>query len=295
MKAQQTYRRSSAMHKDFRRKVRKPRSDEPLDEGWRPFDPDLDWTDPSLESDRWPVNSEALYYWRTTYWNGDQFKLPLPPREPTNYDRLLAHLRQQVPELEQAIAPLERRWGVVGAFRVCDVAAGVVQAAYARGDEALGLRIVNAMLPALDEGSNMYAPNCVSIAFLENEGWYDPAVQDDIEGWPDPIRDDLRQQQAYREQSEAEFSAQHEAWRDLHRTGRDQPVDVITQRLRELTDREGEHPQQVLGREMTARVISNPKWLYRHPLDSLHLAWRFRKTRRPWRTLRWLSKPRYVG
>ncbi len=293
--AQEAYRSSRAMHRSFRRKVRRPRPDEPLDEGWRPFDPALDWTEPALESDRWPVNAEALYYWRDTYWNGDQFKLPLPAHEPTNSDRLLEHMRQQAPELEEAIAPLERRWGAVGAFRVCGAAADVVQAAYARGEEATGLRIVNAMVPALDESSDMYAPNCVSIAFLEGTGWDDPAVQEYVDRWPPPIRDDLRQQQAHMEHFAEEEARRQESWRELHRTGRGQPVALIADRLRDLSSVTGDHPEQVLGRELTARVISNPKWLYRHPADSLHLAWRFRSTRRPWRTLRWLNRPRYVG
>lgn len=128
--AQQVYRRLGAMDQVFKRKVRKPRQDEPVDEGWRPFDPDLDWTVPALDDDRWPVNTEALYYWRPTYWNGDQHRLPLPAREPTNDDRFVAHLRAQVPELREAIAASERRWGVAGAFDVCHAAARRVLTAY---------------------------------------------------------------------------------------------------------------------------------------------------------------------
>lgn len=110
------------MHQDLKRKVRKPRVDEPRDGGWRPFDPVLDWTEPVLEEVRGPVNPEALYYWRPTYWNGDQHKLPLPPQEPTNDDRFIAHLRREVREPGEAIAASQSRWGTAGAFDVCGAA-----------------------------------------------------------------------------------------------------------------------------------------------------------------------------
>jgi hypothetical protein len=295
MEAQQVYRRLGAMAKDFKRKVRRPRADEPLDEGWRPFDPSRDWTDPALDSDRWPVNGEALYYWRPTYWNGDQHKLPLPPREPTNDDRFLAHLRQAVPELEDAIAASEQRWGSASAFGICDDAAALVLAAYRDGDEQLGLRIATALLPALDEGSPLYVPNCVCIAFLENEGWHDPAIQEYVDRWPAPIGDELRNQQAFRLQHRADVERHHEDWVELNRTGRGQSVGVIVEKLRALERHDYDGPHGELGRELTARVISNRRWLYRHPVDSWLLAWRYRAVRRPWRTLAWLRRPRYAG
>lgn len=295
IEAQQVYQRLGAVDQESKRRVRRPRADEPLDEGWRRFDPSRDWADPALDSDRWPVNSEALYYWRPTYWNGDQHKLPLPPRESTNDDRLLTHLRQGVPELEDAIAASEHRWGTARAFGICEDAATLVIAAYRRGDEQLGQRVVTALLPALDEGSTMYAPKCVCIAFLENEGWHDPAIQEYVDRWPAPIRDELRRQQAFRVQHDADVERRQEGWVELHRTARGQPVGVIVEQLRALGGHEYDHPLTELGRELTARVISNPRWLYRHPVDSLLLAWRYRALRRPWRTLAWMRRPRYVG
>ncbi|GAB7006957.1 hypothetical protein JCM18899A_44300 [Nocardioides sp. AN3] len=293
--AQQVYRRLGAMDQVFKRKVRKPRQDEPVDEGWRPFDPDLDWTVPALDDDRWPVNTEALYYWRPTYWNGDQHRLPLPAREPTNDDRFVAHLRAQVPELREAIAASERRWGVAGAFDVCHAAARRVLTAYQEGDDQLALSIVTALLPAVDEGSAMYSPNCVSIAFLEHEGWHNPATQDHVDTWPAPIRDDLRAQQAYRRHHDATMVLRRESWTELHRTGHGQPIDEIAARLRALPGQvDDDDPETELGLQVTARVISDRFWLYRHPIDSFRLAWRYRATRRPWRTIGALRRPRFV-
>lgn len=294
MEAQGIYAKRGAMHSDFVRKVRKARADEPLDDGWRPFDPDRDWTEPALAGDQWPVNAAALYYWRPTYWNGDQHTLPRPTTEPTNRDRFLEHL-QQVPELGAVIAESEQRWGVADPFDVCGAASHVAAEAYRTGDEAVGLRIVTALLPALDEGSSTYAPNCVAIAFLENEAWHEPWMQPYVDRWPAPIRDDLRAQQTAREGHAAAFAHGQEEWADLFRSGSGQPVEVVLDRLRALTERPYDDSRSELGRAVLARFISDPRWLYRHPLDSLKLAWRYRAVTNPLRTLAQLRRPRFAG
>lgn len=43
----------------------------------------------------------------------------------------------------------------------------------------------------------LLAPNCVHIAFLEHEGWDDPAIQHHLDAWPAPVRDVLRRQQEH--------------------------------------------------------------------------------------------------
>lgn len=294
VEAQRSYAKRGAKHHRSARRVRKPMADEPIDEGWRPFDPERDWTDPALAGDQWPVNSEALYYWRPTYWNGDQHKLPCPEVAETDCDRFLAHLRQ-VPELAAAIAESDRRWGVASPFDVCEAASGLAADAYRAGDEETGLRIVTALLPALDEGSPTYAPNCVSIAFLANETWHEPWMQQHVAGWPGPIRDDLREQQQAREDHAAARSRAGAVWEDLLRSGRGQPVDVLAERLRSLSAHSFDDPHSVLGRELLARFLSDHRWLYRHPFDSMCLAWRYRAVRNPFRTLAQIRRPRLAG
>lgn len=293
MEAQRVYARTGGMHRDFARKVRRPRADEPLDEGWRPFDPDLDWTAAALWGDQWPVNAETLYYWRSTYWNGDQHKLPRPVSEPTNQDRFMEHLRQQ-PELQEAIAESERRWGEANPFDVCEAASRLAVEAYRAGHDGVGLRIATALLPALNEESPTYAPNCVVVAFLDDERWHEPWVQQDVDHWPAPIRDELRSQQEHRRKHEVAQARSHEDWTDLFRSGRGQPVEDIVERLRALTGRYDDAHSE-LGRQVMARFISNHLWLYRHPVDSLLIAWRYRSARSPLRTLAQLRRPRFSG
>jgi hypothetical protein len=293
--AQERYARLGAMSQSFVSKVRRARDDEPLDEGWRPFDPARDWTAPALDSDIWPVNPDSLYYWRPTYWNGDQHRLPLPPREPTDDDRLLAHLRREVPEIEPAVAESIRRWGAASAFGLCHDAAVIALAAYRAGDAELGLRVATALLPALDDESPLYAPNCIHIAFLEHEGWDDPAIQHHLDAWPAPVRDVLRRQQEHQRELEAANRLQRERLAELYRTGRGQPVASIVEQLRDLRATEYEDRRTELHRELFARVISDPRWLYRHPLDSALVAWRYRDVQRPRRSLAWLRRPRFAG
>ncbi len=289
--AQEVYRRTGAMDRDLRRKVRPARPDEPLDPGWRPFDPALDWTDPVLAGDQWPVNGEALYYWRPTYWNGDQHALPAPPREQTNGDRLIEHLGRLVPEIRHAIAASERRWGSAGAGDVCAAAGRLARSAYDAGDDELGLRIVAAIAPALDAESDIYAPIDVSDAFLESGGWYGPSVRAHVDGWPAPMRDEVLR--VVRHQAGA--AERQRAWTDLWRTGRGRPVDALVRELRDLRDPGSDHPQLDLAREMQARLMSEPRWIYRHPIDSARLVWRYRHVRSPWHIVRGLIRPRFAG
>ncbi|MCR1786472.1 hypothetical protein KVF89_28315 [Nocardioides carbamazepini] len=294
MGAQRAYARLGAMHHSFGRKVRRARVDEPLDEGWRPFDPERDWTEPVLDGDQWPANSEALYYWRATYWNGDQHRLSRPAAGATSEDRLIEHLRQ-VPEFDAAIAESERRWGVASAFDVCEHASRLAAEAYRAGDEEVGLAIVTALLPAIEEGSPTYAPNCVTIAFLENEAWHESWVQECVDRWPPRIRDDLRKQQAHRRDHVAAQTWGHEEWTDLFRSGRGQPVEVVLDRLRALAPHEYDDRRSELGCAVLARYISDPRWLYLHPLNAIGLAWRYRAVEHPLRTLGQLRRPRLSG
>lgn len=62
--AQASYQRIGACHERFRDKVRPPRRDEPLDEGWRPVDPHVDRLEDhdAAVRRRWPADPTRLYY-----------------------------------------------------------------------------------------------------------------------------------------------------------------------------------------------------------------------------------------
>lgn len=289
--AQQAYRRTGAMDSGFRRKVRAPRAAETLDPGWRPFDPDVDWTHPELAGPRWPANLEALYYWRPTYWNGDPQRLPAPPRELDEGDRLVQHLLHEVPEVRSVVEAVEWQYGTTAPMVICRRAADVAIGAYRDGNADLGLRIARAVAPGLDETSGLNTPNLVSIGFLENEAWHDQAVQPFIDQWPDELRAEIREQQAYVAQNQERAAAQSALWT----TSSGQPIHVIEDQLRSLDGIHGGGPHLDLHRALTARVLSDHRWGYRHPLAALALAWRYRSVQSPLRTLNWLRRPRFAG
>ncbi len=86
------------------------------------------------------------------------------------------------------------------------------------------------------------------------------------------------------------------AWSELWHTARGQPVEVIEERLERIQHPvlKG-HPQTELHIALTARVMSDRRWLYAHPRAAVELAWQHRHTQSPLRTLNWLRRPRFGG
>lgn len=69
MEAQRMYAAIGATEERFVALVRPATTDEPLDPGWRPFDPDVDLTPIGDRSEmKAPWRDATLYWWRPTYW-----------------------------------------------------------------------------------------------------------------------------------------------------------------------------------------------------------------------------------
>jgi hypothetical protein len=98
--------------------------------------------------------------------------MPPPPREPDEDDRLVQHLLHEVPEVRSAVGAVEWQYGTAAPMTICTRVADVATEAHRDGNDELGLRIVRALAPGLDETSGLYAPNLVSIGFLENGAWH---------------------------------------------------------------------------------------------------------------------------
>ncbi len=120
-------------------------------------------------------------------------------------------------------------------------------------------------------------------------------MQPFIDEWPEAMRIEIREQQAHMAAAQLDMERQATAWGELWSTGRGQPVDVIEDQLRSLDTDRSSHPRQELEVALVARVMSDPRWLYKHPVAGLGLAWRHRKTQSPLRTLKWLRRPRFAG
>lgn len=72
IEAQANFKEFGASEQRFVTKVRPPRDDEPLDQNWRPIDPDRDHFEPRGRQEApWPVDCTVLYWWRhrdTGFW-----------------------------------------------------------------------------------------------------------------------------------------------------------------------------------------------------------------------------------
>lgn len=70
IESQHEYARTGSMHLDYRRKVRAARTSEPLDQGWRPINLEVDEFEPSnVQVHDWPDDLTQLYWWRPTFWS----------------------------------------------------------------------------------------------------------------------------------------------------------------------------------------------------------------------------------
>jgi hypothetical protein len=69
IEAQRNYAEFAVSEARFQGKVRPPTGDEPLDEGWRRIDLDVDsFEDVDGELAPWPADRTVLYWWRPGFW-----------------------------------------------------------------------------------------------------------------------------------------------------------------------------------------------------------------------------------
>ncbi|MFI6440069.1 CPCC family cysteine-rich protein [Streptomyces sp. NPDC050759] len=72
VEAQANFKEFGASEQRFVTKVRPPGDDEPLEQNWRPIDPDRDHFEPRGRQEApWPVDCTVLYWWRqrdTGFW-----------------------------------------------------------------------------------------------------------------------------------------------------------------------------------------------------------------------------------
>lgn len=290
--AQREYRRRGVLP-DVRRKARKPRSDEPLDAGWRLYDQDVDGFDDGVPTGDapWPRDMATLYWWRATYWRGDPFTGAPSPQEGTLSHALIQRVREAAPETNQLIDTIENQYGGPAPFRTCKQLAGFVIDAYRGGRADVADRVVFVLSSALDsegegiEEGNAY--NCVAIAFLEREEWGSEDLADHVARWPATMRRTIEDQHAHRSRAmeEAEAWVWTDPWPQIDALAaqfgaehRGEPLAEIYPRFRQTLI---EHRLALNEDVMLALVgeASQPGWRLRHPAQWFKLQ-RARRKRR---------------
>lgn len=195
--AQANYQRIGACHERFRDKVRPPRRDEPLDEGWRPVDPHADRLEDHDAADRrrWPADPARLYYWRRGYYTEDE-PGPAPTAEPTTpAEELMAHILDLVPEARPIDEEVRRTWEDPAPMQFCARLGDLLLDAYTSGNTDLAARLVEVLNTGLTDG-DPHAYNCVAISFLEpvldaGRLWHRVDLDDLTATWPPELRAEI--------------------------------------------------------------------------------------------------------
>jgi cysteine-rich CPCC protein len=200
--AQRTYEDVGACVGEYRDRARRASADEPRDPGWRTLDLDVDDVERSPDDPGgvpWPADAEALYWWRPSYYRlpANRTSVPVPRRPPsTAAERLVSRILEAVPEAGPIDREMRCRFEAPAPLWFCGQLGKLALGAYASGDVELALRTVTAVNTGLTDGDDD-AHNCVSVAFLEQEGWADDSLSSAIDDWPREIRREVRRQNAH--------------------------------------------------------------------------------------------------
>lgn len=109
----------------------------------------------------------------------------------------LNRLAADVPEAQLAVVQhLEDHEGLLLHLLTADLRRFAIQCFDAGQDEVMQ-RLLNLIDLALREGTEE-VENAVSVSFVEDTGWWDPATQPFIEAWPPGLRAELDRQRNHR-------------------------------------------------------------------------------------------------
>jgi Cysteine-rich CPCC len=287
VEAQANYRQFGASHRESRKQVRRPRADEPVDEGWRPLDLGADDIErrPGDSGTPWPTDLTRLYWWRPNYYRSpgaEPVSPALPAGELTNpspAEQLMARILAAVPETEAIDREVRSAYEEPAPFAFCSELPGLAIDAFESGDDDLAGRLLSALNTGLTDG-DPDAYNCVSIAFLEDERWHAPEMMSFIASWPPEIRQEITRQRDHAAQSLAELPDLDSYNRDfqaLRAEAGDLDHTTVLERLRALTTSHG-MPFGEAEIELFAHLLQDDHWPSRHPVRAMRWAWTHRRS-----------------
>lgn len=93
----------------------------------------------------------------------------------------------------------------------------------------------------------------------------------------------------------AEYLAWYNAeFRRLFEGARGKDVGEVERLVRDFANGQGTRMQAV-DVALMARFVSDKRWALKHPIAAVALAWKYRASRAPHRSLLWLARPRISG
>lgn len=112
-------------------------------------------------------------------------------------DDLLAELRRGVPETQTIVVEhLADNDGLLLHLLIADLRRFALAAYQSGRSEVLG-RLLSLLSGALTNGTED-VENAIAMSFVEDTGWWDPAMRGFIESWPAPLKEEARRQEAWR-------------------------------------------------------------------------------------------------
>lgn len=286
VEAQANYRSFGASDRESRKQARRPRANEPLDEGWRPLDLAVDDVERSAASPAspWPTDLTRLYWWRPNYYRapGAEPVSPAPPSgelsNPSSAERLMARILSAVPEAAAIDREVRGAYEEPAPFVFCAELADLAWSAFASGDADLADRLMNTLNTGLTDG-DAWAFNCVAIGFLEHPRWHTPEAESFIAGWPSEIRAEITRQRAHAAQVEAgalDLDAINREYEALRAEAGNLDQAAVEGRLRALTTLGLPFGEAEV--ELFAHLLKDERWPVHHPLRALRWAWMHRRT-----------------
>jgi hypothetical protein len=287
VKAQANYRRFGSSDRECRRQVRRPREDEPLDEGWRPLDLAVDDVErsPAHPGGPWPADLTRLYWWRPDYYrapgatpvgNAPQAR---DLTAPSAAERLMARVLDAVPEAEAIDTKVRHGYEEPAPFVFCGELADLALRAFDEGDEDLAQRIVGTLNTGLTDG-DPWTYNCVAIGFLEHPRWHSEDVESFISGWPPEMRAEIMRQREHAERAFDEmddFATFNSGFEALRAEAAQLDHDAVLDRLQALV-RDQHLPFGEAEIELFALLLRDERWPVHHPVRALRWAWRHRRS-----------------
>ena len=288
VEAQRNFQRIGAMHKDFRRKVRRARAGESLTPGWRPIDlavDDVERDANAPDAPPWPADGTRLYWWLPSYYRAPDADVVVPPanRLPQSpSEQLMARVLDAVPETQPIDEQVRHMYEAPAPFVFCGLLPGLVFDALESDDDDLAMRVVTVLNTGLTDG-DPDAFNCVAIAFLEDERWHSPEVATFIEQWPGELREEVSRQITHARETgwghypEEALTALNTEYEALAAQANDLSLNRVESRLRELRGTHG-LPFGDAEVELFARLMRDDHWPTRHPVQAFAWVWRHRKS-----------------
>ena len=189
IEAQQNYTRFGANEERAAKRAR-PTKDEPLDEGWRPVNPDDDSFESRGEQQAdWPTDLTTLYWWRPTFWRRRPGDSPPSAMTPSEFAARTA----ETPEARRMVQEHLADNGELLIHLLMDDLLRESVRLFHSGDVEASSSILHLVDDAIRQGDDALC-NAVAVSFVEHAGYGHGETEAFLATRPRGLADELARQ-----------------------------------------------------------------------------------------------------